>query len=38
MPTDPQYWADGPHNNPSGALKKAELFAAFIERNFLARR
>jgi hypothetical protein len=36
MPTDPEYWADGPHNNERGALKKAELFAAFIERAFLS--
>lgn len=36
MPTDPEYWADGAHNNERGARRKAELFAAYIERTFLS--
>lgn len=36
MPTDPDHWADGPHNNVRGARKKAELFAAFIDRRFIS--
>jgi lysophospholipase L1-like esterase len=35
MPADPQYWADGAHNNERGARKKAELFAAYVEKTFL---
>jgi lysophospholipase L1-like esterase len=38
MPVDPEYWADGPHNNERGAQRKAELFAAYIERAVLAPR
>ncbi len=30
MPTDREYWKDGRHVNEAGALKKAQLFAAFI--------
>ena len=35
MPEDPEYWADGRHNNERGARLKAELFAAYLERNYL---
>jgi hypothetical protein len=33
MPGDEEYWDDGRHVNELGALKKAELFAEFIDRN-----
>jgi hypothetical protein len=36
MPTNPALWADGPHNSEAGAEKKAELFAAFIDRQFFS--
>jgi len=35
MPTDKVYWSDGRHSNEKGAQKKAELFAAFINRQHL---
>lgn len=35
MPTDRQHWADGRHVNEEGALLKAELFAAFIDKQEL---
>ena len=38
MPQDDAYWADERHVNEKGALRKAELFAAFIEAKFLVAR
>ena len=38
MPTEKRFWKDGRHVNAEGARVKAELFAAFIEPRFLARR
>jgi lysophospholipase L1-like esterase len=35
MPADPQFWEDSIHVNRRGAVRKAELFAAFIEQHFL---
>ncbi|MDD5678638.1 MAG: SGNH/GDSL hydrolase family protein [Kiritimatiellae bacterium] len=35
MPTNAVYWSDGRHSNAKGAQKKAELFAAFIDRQHL---
>jgi hypothetical protein len=35
MPTDPDFWDDGRHNNERGARRKAELFAAFIADRVL---
>ena len=36
MPMDQEYWYDTIHVNERGAVRKAELFAAFIDDNFLA--
>jgi lysophospholipase L1-like esterase len=36
MPAEPEYWADGAHNNERGARRKAELFAAYVEKTFLS--
>jgi len=38
MPTDPEYWSDGRHNNEKGARKKAELFAAYLESHLFSER
>ena len=35
MPQDAKYWADGRHVNEAGALKKAQLFAEFIDTQGL---
>jgi lysophospholipase L1-like esterase len=35
MSQDRLYWADGRHVNEAGALKKAELFAEFLDANGL---
>lgn len=35
MSTNHVYWSDGRHSNEKGALKKAELFAEFIQRQRL---
>lgn len=35
MPKDKKYWADGRHVNERGALAKARLFAAFIDKTGL---
>lgn len=35
MPIDQEYWYDAFHVNERGAVHKAELFAGFIEENFL---
>jgi hypothetical protein len=32
MTQDEAFWADGRHVNEAGALRKAELFAAFIDQ------
>jgi hypothetical protein len=37
MTGEPEYWADGAHNNERGARRKAELFAAYLNETFLAR-
>lgn len=35
MPMDREYWYDAFHVNERGAMRKAELFAIFIEETFL---
>jgi lysophospholipase L1-like esterase len=38
MTAEPEYWADGAHNNERGARRRAELFAAYVHKTFLSAR